>query len=159
MLDDMPYLTSEDMSYILSLFTTLIPYEGLVYLSIDETNTFRLAVPRQMVTQTSIELSPLPPFYDLKTGEELYFSLVGSIHSHHLMPPDWSDTDNESDTRGGVHIVAGNYNSSKRSWELNCSVVTNQLRQTIPLSDIYSGESCQTNLTISPKILNLFINA
>lgn len=131
--------------------------ECLVYVHWDlDKQEYLLTVPKQIVSKECIVIDNQLNLIDLVTGNVVKTNnlvKLGSIHSHHSMPPEFSYTDDLSDLTGGtaIHIVLGLY----PKWEINSSIVKSGTRYLINSSYLLSSLNIDCgSMSLPYKVIN-----
>jgi len=126
--------------------------ECLVYINWVKEGEYIFTIPKQTVSIDTIKVDNQLDQINLLTGEVITTPLLklGSIHSHHYMPPEFSYTDDLSDLNSGtgIHIVLGYY----PKWEVNCSVVKNSKRYLVNMSNLL--EELNSSINSSSLLIN-----
>lgn len=106
--------------------------EALVRIVWNEREGYQIVVPKQSVTSSSVEASPL---WDARAKD----IVVAEIHSHCHYPAFWSDTDNRDEAMALIYGVIGGY-GGERTRRFRTFADGNE----IPLSQEDIFESMQT---------------
>lgn len=127
-----------------------------------DTTQYRICVPVQKVTGTSVRVESFDKAVDIQTGELIEqwppegWRPCGSSHSHNTMGAFFSGTDDKYELGDpGLHIVVGKIDVNTGTYELAASITANMRRFLIDPGAVLDYNVSDTEGTYDPKCLDL----
>ena len=118
----------------------------------DDKSQWRIVVPKQAVTATSVRVDSFDECVDILSGELISqwppagWQPCGSSHSHNTMDVFFSGTDDKYELGDpGLHIVVGKINNESRQYSLKASVTAHRRRFEIKARDVVDLTPLQVN--------------
>jgi hypothetical protein len=127
----------------------------------DDKSQWRILVPEQAVDGASVRVESFDQAIDITTGEVIAeyppagWVPCGSSHSHNTMNAFFSDTDDRYELGDpGVHIVVGNIDTTKRTYQIASSITANKRRFLVPFKQLLDATAVE-GATFHPDVLQL----